>query len=152
MIIVIIIICVIVALYLLSAYFIQDYPAWRRHTEGKNNRIYSSDGMFATYVYKVSLAKEDVIERLCHKNVADKLCYEFDKDTLQIRFANPEIELYNVKNIGDIYQLRFEEKDGTFLLYVEQIKKSLSTSTSRVPVLMNTFWVEKIGAEFICMP
>ena len=124
---------------------------WKKNTDGKNNLIYSKDGLRVTYVYFVPHTKEQITEILSHKNAGDRLCYVFDSDSMVIKFAGPEEEYHNLEFSGDDYHLSFEEQGNSCLLYVERMKcfapGSLETRTKRVPLFMNEFWEVKVNAS-----
>lgn len=120
---------------------------WRRNTDGKNNLIYSKDGLRVTYVYSVPHTKEQITEILSHKNAGDRLCYVFDRDSMVIKFADPEQEFHNIEFSGDDYHLSFEEQGNSCLLYVERMNYFAPSSAKRVPLFMNAFWKEKVNAS-----
>lgn len=120
---------------------------WRKNTDGKNNLIYSQDGMRVTYVYFVPHTKEQITEILSHKNAGDRLCYVFDRDSMVIKFADPEEEYYNREFSGDDYHLSFEEQGSSCLLYVERMNYFAPNSERRVPLRMNAFWKVKVNAS-----
>lgn len=128
-------------------YFLQDFGDWKKHSK-VHNKVYSSNGLLVTYMYSVPVEKEKVIERLCMRREDDKLFYRFDEETLQIQFADPEVEFNNSNYKGVTFQLHFEEKENSCLLYVEQ-KEIIVRYGARIGTLMNTFWACKIGAEAI---
>ncbi|MBD5546705.1 MAG: hypothetical protein HDQ97_04840 [Lachnospiraceae bacterium] len=120
---------------------------WRKNTDGKNNLIYSQDGMRVTYVYFVPHTKEQITEILSHKNAGDRLCYMFDRGSMVIKFADPEEEYYNREFSGDDYHLSFEEQGSSCLLHVERMNYFAPSSSKRVPLLMNAFWKVKVNAS-----
>lgn len=120
---------------------------WRKNTDGKNNLIYSQDGMRVTYVYFVPHTKEQITEILSHKNAGDRLCYMFDRDSMVIKFADPEEEYYNREFSGDDYHLSFEEKGNSCLLYVERMNYFTPNSARYVGLFMNAFWKAKVNAS-----
>ena len=142
---------VYVAIYVICASFVifvlGTYTReWKKNTDGKNNLIYSKDGLRVTYVYFVPHTKEQITEILSHKNAGDRLCYVFDSDSMVIKFASPEEEYYNMEFSGDDYHLSFEEQGNSCLLYVEKI--SLFTpNEGSVPLFMNAFWKVKVNAS-----
>lgn len=121
---------------------------WKKNTDGKNNLIYSKDGLRVTYVYFVPHTKEQITEILSHKNAGDRLCYMFDRDSMVIKFASPEQEFHNIEFSGDDYHLSFEEQGSSCLLYVERMNYFVpNNSARRVPLLMNAFWKVKVNAS-----
>lgn len=120
---------------------------WRRNTDGKNNLIYSKDGLRVTYVYFVPHTKEQITEILSHKNAGDRLCYVFNRDSMVIKFAGPEEEFHNIEFSGDDYHLSFEEQGNSCLLYVERMNYFAPSSAKRVPLFMNAFWKVKVNAS-----
>lgn len=121
---------------------------WRRYSEGKNKSvIYAQDGIRVTYVYFVPHTKEQITEILSHKNAGDRLCYVFDRDSMVIKFADPEEEYYNREFSGDDYHLSFEEQGSSCLLYVERMNYFAPSSAKNVGLFMNAFWKVKVNAS-----
>ena len=103
--------------------------------------------MRVTYVYFVPHTKEQITEILSHKNAGDRLCYMFDRDSMVIKFADPEEEYYNREFSGDDYHLSFEEKGNSCLLYVERMNYFTPNSARYVGLFMNAFWKAKVNAS-----
>ncbi len=145
------ILCVLFVMFMVFAmvlwYFLQDYSEWRKYSKGKPYWEKDFYNGLASYAYRVPYTKEEIIGILSLKRGNDKLYYCFNRETLQIRFANPEVELYGAKDVGVIYQLKFQEEENGTLLYVEQIEPSLYNGANRVLLLMDAFWAEKVSAE-----
>lgn len=117
---------------------------------GEKNKylIYAQDGIHKTYVYFVPHTKEQITEILSHKNAGDRLCYVFDRDSMVIKFADPEAEYYNREFSGDDYHLSFEEQGSSCLLYVERMNYFMPNNWARyVPLFMNEFWKVKVNAS-----
>ncbi len=116
----------------------------RKYSQGKNNRIYSKDGMRVTYVYSIPHTKERVMEILSHKNAQDQMIYNFDSQSMEIGFKDLDNEFYHRSSIEARYRMRFEEKEDSCLLYLEQI--NIFYTERHVLARMNAFWVLKVDA------
>jgi hypothetical protein len=91
------------------------------------------------FVYKVSLTREDIINRLNTKNVMDELSCTFDFERSVARFS----EFGSYKE----YYFYIEEYNGYSFLKLEEV--ALIGIKSSVPIKLNPFMVNKLQAEII---
>lgn len=137
-------VCYFIMMAFILLIFYVEFKDQKKFSKGKNNRIFSESGMYATFVYRIPHSKEKVIEILSHKNAQDRLAYEFDKQSMVIGFKNPDSEFYHRSGIEARYKMRFEDKGDSCLLYLEQM--NLFSSEKYVPMRMNAFWAIKVDA------
>lgn len=139
------VICFFLVMGFVLLFFWMEFKDQKKYSQGKNNRILSKDGLRVTYVYDIPHTEAQVIEILGHKNAQDRLVYEFDEKLMEIRFESPQNEFYHrMVSFSARYRMRFEPKEDSCLLYLEQI--NIFHSEELVGMRMNAFWSVKVDA------
>ncbi len=133
-----------------TIFHVADIGKWRMYAKNQsnhpNNRISSADGLRVIFVYSVPYTRERVLEILSHKNAGDRLPYEFDRETIEICFTNPETFYHKKPDMGASYQISFKARGTERLMYVEQKNVLISGGAERVQRSMNEFWSAKVNA------
>ena len=113
-------------------------PEYKNHYKVTGDVI-NYDSIMRKFVYKVSLTREDIINRLNTKNVMDELSCTFDFERSVVRFS----EFGSYKE----YYFYIEEYNGYSFLKLEEV--ALIGIKSSVPIKLNPFMVNKLQAEII---
>ena len=91
------------------------------------------------YVYKVYMAREQIINNLKNSTDIDELSCDFDFERSAIKFS----EYGSNKE----YYFQIQECDGFSILRLEQV--ALLDMQSNIPLKLNPFLVSKLQAEII---
>lgn len=98
------------------------------------------------YAYYIPHPKEEVLRRLANKNSGDRLCYEVQAGNKAIRFTNPSFSDMHYKDLGIKYIMNFSEEKDACLLRLDLSGNRKAMMSSKVPMLMDAFWVRKVDA------
>ena len=91
------------------------------------------------YVYKVYMAKEEIINTLRNNNGIDEISCNLDFERSIINFSE--------YGSNRDYYFQIQECDGFSILRLKQV--SLLCMSSRIPYKLNPFIVRKLQAEII---
>lgn len=146
------VICYVLIMGIVLLFLGMEWRENEKYSKGKRNRYYTKGGSFINYAYQnyayiVPHTRKRILEILSHKNVQDKLVYEWDSETMEIVFYNPESYFYNSRNGGFRCQLTLDEQGDSCILYVEQKGLCTYRGSSRVYILMDAFWSVKLDAH-----
>lgn len=124
-----------ILIFLVLSIIIPEYKNYYKVT----GDVINYDSIMRKFVYKVSLTREDIINRLNTKNVMDELSCTFDFERSVVRFS----EFGSYKE----YYFYIEEYNGYSILKLEEV--ALIGIKSSVPIKLNPFMVKKLQAEII---
>ncbi len=100
------------------------------------NNVMNSDPLTQHYCFVLNCNQSEAINQLAIHNVNDKLEYSFDAECLTITFLHLGVSIE--------HQLSFYIFENKTYLKVSRVK--FWHSTSNIPLMINRFFVEKIGA------
>lgn len=146
-------VCYVITMAFIVLILVMERRENAKYSKGRRNRYYTKTGSsinytFINYAYLVPYTKERALEILSHKNIQDKLVYQWNCETQEIIFYNPESYYYNNRHGGGLKcQLTFEEQEGSCILYVEQNGFCFYKNSNRVYLLMDAFWSVKMDAH-----
>lgn len=98
------------------------------------------------YAYYIPHTRTEVIKKLATKTSGDRLSYEVKAGNKVIRFTNPSFSDMHYKDLGIKYKMYFQEEQNACLLRLELDGKGKAFMSSKVPMLMDAFWVRKVDA------
>ncbi len=100
------------------------------------NNVMNSDPLMQHYCFVLNCNQSEVIKQLAIRNVKDILEYTFDADSLTIVFSHLGTSIE--------HQLSFCVVENRTYLKVSRVK--FMHSRSNIPLMINRFFIEKIGA------
>ena len=100
------------------------------------NNVTNSDPLTRHYCFVLDCGETEAIEKLSARNVNDTLEYTFDTNRSVITFSHLGASIE--------HQLSFYVVEGKTYLKVSRVK--LMHSRSNIPLMINRFFIEKIGA------
>ena len=100
------------------------------------NNVTNSDQLTQHYCFVLDCGETEAIEKLSARNVNDTLEYTFDTNRLVIAFSHLGASIE--------HQLSFYVVEGKTYLKVSRVK--LMHGRSNIPLMINRFFIEKIGA------
>lgn len=113
-------------------------PILMNHNKATSD-IINYDSVMRKFVYKVPLAREEIIRILKTPNAIDTLSCSFDFEKSTIVFSE-----YGSHNE---YYFHIEEHSGFSILKLEQT--SLIVISGHIPYKLNPFMVSKLQAEIV---
>lgn len=100
------------------------------------NNVTNSDPFTQHYCFVLNCNQQEAVEQLSNRNVKDKLEYTFDTNSLIITFLHLGVSID--------HQLSFYTIENRTYLKVSKMK--FLHSQSKIPLMINSFFVNKIGA------
>ncbi len=100
------------------------------------NNVMNSDPLMQHYCFVLNCNQSEAIEQLANRNAKDTLEYTFDADCLTIFFSHLGASIE--------HQLSFYVVENRTYLKVSRVK--FMHSRSNIPLMINRFFIEKIGA------
>ena len=100
------------------------------------NNVMNSDPLTQHYCFVLNCNQSEVIKQLAIRNVKDTLEYTFDANSLTIVFSHLGASIE--------HQLSFCVVENRTYLKVSRVK--FMHSRSNIPLMINRFFMEKIGA------
>ena len=100
------------------------------------NNVMNSDPLTQHYCFVLKCNQQEAIDQLSIPNVNDKPGYTFDIDSLIITFSHLGVSIK--------HQLSFYVVENKTYLKVSRVK--FMHSRSNIPLMINRFFIEKIGA------
>lgn len=128
---------------LLILIYRQNRKEWERYS---NEYGITEKEAKKVYAYYIPHSRAEVIKRLETKTPGDRLCYELKAGNKMIRFTNPSFSDMHYKDLGIKYKMWFQEEQNACLLRLELDGKRKAFMSSKVPMLMDAFWVRKVDA------
>ena len=115
-------------------------PAGRKHMETVRE-VRNHDWSMSHFVFRVRLSEEEIYRRLSEQSDADALFCDWDRTTGRV-----EISSFRGGYGGSRgYWLTLQPEGDTLLLRLDQI--SHLSQSSYIPIRINPFFIEKLGAE-----
>lgn len=137
----------VVVLILFAGLLILIHRQNQKEWEKYSNEYGITDKKAKTmYAYYIPHSKAEVLKRLANKSSGDRLCYELQAGNKVIRFTNPAFSDMHYKNLGIKYIMNFREEKDACLLRLDLSGKRKAIKSSKVPMLMDAFWVRKVDA------
>lgn len=100
------------------------------------NNVVSTDSAMRHYCYTLNCTQSELIAQLSMRNVNDVLEYTFDANRLTIVFSYLGVSME--------HRLSFYSVENVTYLKVSRVR--FMHSRSNIPLMVNRFFVEKIGA------
>lgn len=100
------------------------------------NNVINSDPLTRHYCYVLACNQSEAINQLSIHNINDNLRYTFDVDCLTINFLHMSVSIE--------HQLAFYVVENKTYLKVSRVK--FMHDRSNIPLMINRFFIEKIGA------
>ncbi len=100
------------------------------------NNVMNFDSLMQHYCFVLNCNQSEAIKQLAVRNVKDTLEYTFDADCLTIVFSHLGVSIE--------HQLSFCKVENRTYLKVSRVK--FLHSRSNIPLMINRFFIEKIGA------
>ena len=125
-------------LILLPVVLSTTISVYKNHYKATGN-VVNYDSSMRKYVYKVYMAKEEIINTLRNNNGIDEISCNLDFERSIINFSE--------YGSNRDYYFQIQECDGFSILRLKQV--SLLCMSSRIPYKLNPFIVRKLQAEII---